>query len=748
MSTLASLNIQIGGNSATLRKELTKASKSVSTFAKNARNNMNTYAKAGVLAGGVVVGALLGIYKQQAAAIDQTAKFSDSIGIQTSALTELRHAAGLSGVANKDLEKSLETMTRRIAEAANDGTGPLNDTLEALKINVSDLNTLKPDEQLALLADTLQGVESQSERTRIAYELFGKSGTGMLKVVEGGSAGLAAMRDEAKALGLSLDRIEANKVEMANDSIARAESVWGSFSQNLATEAAPVIGSLADLFLENAKQAGGMGSYAAEAVGTMVKGAGFVGNAWRGIQVIWQGLKVSFNGLRLLVMEGANAMLSGMTALGQNIIKTVVYPIQQALDAAGYFNDDAAKMAQSLASLSNFEAPQLFDKDETAAAYKAAQQSTTDLHNLMMEPIPSKNLEQWYADAKARFEGLAQTYVSTLNYNPPVVQGNEGETTPDTEEQTNPYQAQIEQAQQYFAVKKLMRENDWSEERAQLGVQLEEWRLALEAKKITEDEYRALSLQANEEFNATRVEQNQTFMDQLREQAAQTSTDFDAMWGNTFDRFTQGVGESVANAVTTQQSFSDSMKSVMQGVVKSTIAALAEMGAKRLALWAVEKLINKGTAVSAGATMATSAQAMALTAGLNAFAATAAIPLVGPILAPGAMGAALAVAQPMATAIGGISAGMAGMAHSGIDAIPNEGTWLLDKGERVYTNQSAQRIDEMYAMMANQNQSQGGVTISPNFNVTAMDTHGFDQWYEANRNRIATDMQELIDQPL
>ena len=341
----------------------------------------------------------------------------------------------------------------------------------------------------------------------------------------------------------------------------------------------------------------------------------------------------------------------------------------------------------------------------------------------MMEPIPSQNLEQWYADAKARFEGLAQTYVSTLNYNPSVAPAVSGETEDPAEEAENPYLAQITQAQEYFAVKKLMRENDWSEERL-------------------------LSLQANEEFNAQRVEQNQTFMEQLREQAAQTSTDFDAMWGNTFDRFTQGIGESVANAVTTQQSFSDSMKGVMQGVVKSTIAALAEMGAKRLALWAIEKLLNKTAAVSAGATMATSAQAMALTAGLNAFAATAAIPVVGPLLAPGAMGAALAVSMPMATAIGGISAGMAGMAHSGIDAIPNEGTWLLDKGERVYTNQSAQRIDERYAMMANQNQSQGGVTIAPNFNVTAMDTHGFDQWYDANRNRIATDMQELIEQPI
>lgn len=44
---------------------------------------------------------------------------------------------------------------------------------------------------------------------------------------------------------------------------------------------------------------------------------------------------------------------------------------------------------------------------------------------------------------------------------------------------------------------------------------------------------------------------------------------------------------------------------------------------------------------------------------------------------------------------------MAGMAHSGISEVPREGTWLLDKGERVYTNDSARQIDQMYqAVMA------------------------------------------------
>jgi hypothetical protein len=745
MSTLASLNVMIGGNSVALRKELTRTSKRLQEFSKNARNNINKYGKAGVVAGGLVVGSLLAIYKQQATVIDQTAKYADSIGIQTSALTELRHAAGLSGISVKDLDKSVENLTRRVADAAFKGTGPLKDTLDALKIDVNELNKLKPDQQLGILADALSEVSSQSERTRIAYELFGRSGIGMLKLLEGGSAGLNAMRNEAQQLGLSLNRIDANKIEMANDNIARAESVWGSFSQHLATEAAPVIGSLAELFLENAKQVGGMGSYAADTVGVLVKGAGFVGNAWRGIQVIWQGLKVSFQGLKLLTIEGLNLMSKAYTAFAEGVVKTVILPLQKALDLAGYLNDDAATLAADLRELTTFKPIALFDEEQTNKAYIEAREATAKLHELMLEPIPAQNIDAWYAEVKARFDSLAQTYVSGLNYNT----GNKGgdDDTP-TKEQANPYAAQIKQAQEYYAVRQLMRENDWTEEKAQLQVQLNEYAEANAARKLTDDEYRLLSKQATELYQADQLEQHQGFLAQLQEQVQLTSENFDAMWGNTFDRFTQGVGESVANAVMTQQNFADSMRTVLSGVVRSTIAALAEMGAKRLALWAIEKVINKGTAIAASTTLSTGAQAMAINAGLNAFAATSAIPVVGPILAPGAMTAALAIAQPMAATVGAISQGMVGMAHSGIDTVPKEGTWLLDKGERVYTNESAEKLDRMYEIMANQSAGSRDVHISPQFNISAMDTSGFEDWYQANRNRIATDMQELIDQPL
>lgn len=84
------------------------------------------------------------------------------------------------------------------------------------------------------------------------------------------------------------------------------------------------------------------------------------------------------------------------------------------------------------------------------------------------------------------------------------------------------------------------------------------------------------------------------------------------------------------------------------------------------------------------------AAAQAIAAGLNAFTSTAAIPVIGPVAAPAAAASALAYAGGLSAAI----AGIAGMAHDGIDSVPQTGTWLLQKGERVTTAQTSAKLDK------------------------------------------------------
>ncbi|NEX89125.1 hypothetical protein G4923_10460 [Aeromonas rivipollensis] len=84
----------------------------------------------------------------------------------------------------------------------------------------------------------------------------------------------------------------------------------------------------------------------------------------------------------------------------------------------------------------------------------------------------------------------------------------------------------------------------------------------------------------------------------------------------------------------------------------------------------------------------------------------------------------------------GIVAGtaIAGMAHDGIDTIPREGTWLLNTGERVYTNKSAQRIDQMYdqLMTGGGVAASGGAVFEQHFHFSADMT-------DADRNQVITE---------
>ena len=97
----------------------------------------------------------------------------------------------------------------------------------------------------------------------------------------------------------------------------------------------------------------------------------------------------------------------------------------------------------------------------------------------------------------------------------------------------------------------------------------------------------------------------------------------------------------------------------------------------------------------------------------NTFNALSAIPLVGPYIAmPGAV-AASAIQIAQAAGIGGMAApSVAGIAHGGLDNVPAEATYLLQKDERVL---SPKQNKDLVKFMANgQKASAGNITINNN----------------------------------
>lgn len=177
------------------------------------------------------------------------------------------------------------------------------------------------------------------------------------------------------------------------------------------------------------------------------------------------------------------------------------------------------------------------------------------------------------------------------------------------------------------------------------------------------------------------------------EKAQDIAGQVDSLFTGLLDTMTSSFGNAFEAMIFDSENFGESMRKMGETMLRSIVNALGQMAAQWLAYQAVQLLVGKTTQLAGSSAVSANASASAIQAGINAYSATAAIPVIGPALAPAAMASALAVTVPMAAAVKTVS--LAGMAHDGIDSIPQTGTWLLEKGERVTTADTSARMDSV-----------------------------------------------------
>jgi lambda family phage tail tape measure protein len=191
----------------------------------------------------------------------------------------------------------------------------------------------------------------------------------------------------------------------------------------------------------------------------------------------------------------------------------------------------------------------------------------------------------------------------------------------------------------------------------------------------------------------------------------QQAADFTA---STLDALTGSVGDGIASMILESESLGDAFGNVAASMAKSIINALSQMAAQWLVYQAVQLVVGKATQASAATTLIANAQATSFQAQLAAFASTAAIPIVGPFLAPAAAATAAGITAPM---VAGVAASaLAGMAHDGIDSVPETGTWLLQKGERVTTAGTSAKLDRTLDQVS-RGSSNNGPSAAPVINL-------------------------------
>lgn len=198
---------------------------------------------------------------------------------------------------------------------------------------------------------------------------------------------------------------------------------------------------------------------------------------------------------------------------------------------------------------------------------------------------------------------------------------------------------------------------------------------------VSEEQYQASRAKLIEKYNEEALKNSDNYWERYLASAKDSLTSFDELAASTLETFSRGFGSAFEKMIFDSESLGDAFRNLAEGMARSVINALGQMIGQWVAYQAVQLLVGKSAQSAAATTLIANAQATSLQAQLAAFASTAAIPIVGPALAPGALAAAAAITEPLAAAAG--AAALAGVAHDGYSSIPREGTWLLNGGERI-----------------------------------------------------------------
>lgn len=313
--------------------------------------------------------------------VDSLAKTADILGVTTSALAGLQHAADLTGVAQSTLTKSLIKQQKAIFDADR-GLATYKQHFDALGLSTTELLKLSPDQQFVTIAEALNKVENQTKKTAIAYDIFGGKGTALINTVALGRAGLAAAADEASILGLSISRIDAAKIEMANDSFTRVKATVAGLGNAVSAELAPFIEAVSKSFVDAAKQAGGMSNFVSKGMVKVIGSISSVADVVRGLQVVWLGLKVVAIGAISAIITG----LDELNRAGANGLSWI-----PGLDI---------KPSSSLSEWAEISRLVLFD-------------AQAQMKSLAMQEMPSANIQTWAADIQFEMQKAATAIAKT-----------------------------------------------------------------------------------------------------------------------------------------------------------------------------------------------------------------------------------------------------------------------------------------------------------------------------------------------
>lgn len=250
MAVIGTSVIDVIANTAKFETGVKRAEKQLGAFTGKAQ------AMAAVVTG-VASSALVLFVGRQMASIDALAKQADRLNTSIDALAVYGVQADLAGVGAEQFAKALQRQVQNLGKA-REGTGEAADMVKRLGLNIEQLAAMRGDAQFEALAGAISKLPTQIDRANAAAAIWGsRDGAAMLNLIQEMGPGSAELRRQLEAVGVAISRVDAAKVEAANDAIDLAKQSALGLGNTIAVAVSPFIEQLAKQWFDASVAADG-----------------------------------------------------------------------------------------------------------------------------------------------------------------------------------------------------------------------------------------------------------------------------------------------------------------------------------------------------------------------------------------------------------------------------------------------------------------------------------------------------------
>lgn len=584
-----------------------------------------------------------------------------------------RYAAGAKavGIEQDKLADIFKDTTDRVGDFLQTGGGPMADFFENIApqvgVTAEQFRDLSGPQALGLFVDSLEKANVSQQEMTFYMEAMASDATLLLPLLRNNAEGFRELGQAAEDAGVIMDRETLNAANELNAAFFLAEQSARGMQNQIASGLLPVLSDFASI-LADVSEDGTAATVVGDALGSALKGVAAAGT---GVVAAFDLVGRSIAGtlsIAAAIPDGLDAVSQQLDIVKQDVSDVALeYAdlIDRILDAGegggeGAVNDRVKNLARLL-------------EDARQQQQKLADERARNHQDVKRQQEEEAAAAKAVADAERELEKARQDAANEAL----EIQQNYQNLLQDLQTDEERLTAQVRER---LAVLDAVQDITDAQRNQALG------RIADAA---TEDAPELGGVSSFEGIDTARMELKSWYdeqLDMLRDFRAERA-DLKSTWDEEElaleqeyqDRLTEITQ---ANEELRTQQMLDGFSAILEVAGKYYEGLEGEEAAyTRAAIQLGQVLLDEKKRNAL-----TSILASTHTAAMGAYEALASIPYVGPFL-----GAAAAAGIYVT---GGIAAAqVSGLAHDGIDSIPEDGTWLLQRGERVTTAETSAKLD-------------------------------------------------------